>query len=55
LYLFEEEEVNGKLAIAKIEVLYSVPTFPLIANSLLQKLMQLVNQCLVLYVNLNQM
>jgi hypothetical protein len=52
LYLFEEEEVNGKLAIAKIEVLYSVPTFPVIANRLLQKLMELVNQCLVLYVNL---
>lgn len=49
LYL---EEVNGKLAIAKIEVLYSVPTFPVIANRLLQKPMQLVNQCLVLFMNL---
>jgi hypothetical protein len=42
LYLFEEE-VNGKLAITKIEVSYSVPTFPVITNRLLQQLMQLVN------------
>lgn len=51
LYLFEEE-VDGKLAITKIEVSYSVPTFPVITNRLLQQLMQLVNQCLVLYMNL---
>jgi hypothetical protein len=42
LYLFEEE-VDGKLAITKIEVSYSVPTFPVITNRLLQQLMQLVN------------